>query len=92
MIGVSLETKLVITQLPFPEALSESVKQNAKYASMIYTILRGIVERRMSAKSLNGPIGIAQMSGEAAREGAGPSRTSRPVWRRGSRWCPSRRR
>ena len=72
MIGVSLETKLVITQLPFPEALSESVKQNAKYASMIYTILRGIVERRMSAKSLNGPIGIAQMSGEAAREGAGP--------------------
>jgi regulator of sigma E protease len=28
-----------------------------------------LVERRMSAKSLEGPIGIARLSGEAAREG-----------------------
>ncbi len=32
--------------------------------------LEGIAERRMSPKSFEGPIGIAQMSGEAAREGA----------------------
>src|SRR5207248_652038 len=31
--------------------------------------LKGIIERRMSAKQLQGPIGIAQLSGEAAREG-----------------------
>lgn len=72
MIGVSLEPKLVITKLPFPEALRESARQNTKYAGLIYTMLRGIVEHRTSAKSLVGPIGIAQLSGEAAREGAIP--------------------
>ena len=30
---------------------------------------RGMVERRMSPKSLEGPIGIARLSSEAAREG-----------------------
>ena len=47
----------------------ESVKQNAKGATLIFQLLHGIVERRMSAKSLEGPIRIAQLSGEAAREG-----------------------
>ncbi len=40
-----------------------------KSASLIYQFLSGIVERRMSAKSLDGPIRIAQLSGELAREG-----------------------
>lgn len=69
LIGVQVTSKMVITQLPFPDALRESVKDNVKSAGLIYKFLRGIVERRMSAKSLNGPIGIAQLSGEAAREG-----------------------
>jgi len=30
----------------------------------------GMIERRMSPKNLSSPIGIAQMSGAAAREGA----------------------
>lgn len=69
MIGVQLEPKVVFVSLPLPRALTESVRQNAKYATMIYQFLRGIVERRMSPKSLEGPIRIAQLSGEAAREG-----------------------
>lgn len=68
-IGVELESKMVITQLSFPEAVRESVRQNFKSAGIIYKLLSGIVERRMSAKSLEGPIRIAQLSGEAAREG-----------------------
>src|SRR6185436_17137794 len=36
---------------------------------LIFKFLEGIVERRMSAKSLEGPIRIAQLSGQAAREG-----------------------
>jgi regulator of sigma E protease len=70
MIGVGLEPQYVITQLPLPEALKESVRQNAKSAGLIYKLLQGIVERRMSARSLEGPIRIAQLSGDAAREGA----------------------
>src|SRR5262249_41299852 len=31
--------------------------------------LKGIVERRLSPKQIEGPIGIAKLSGEAAKEG-----------------------
>ncbi len=70
IIGVYPQPRMIITQLAFPQALYESVQQNKKYATLIYSFLRGIVERRMSAKSIQGPIGIAQLSGDAAREGA----------------------
>ncbi len=69
MIGVSLQPRLITTQLAFPNALRESVRQNVKSAGLIYDFLGGILERRMSPKSISGPIGIAQLSGEAAREG-----------------------
>jgi regulator of sigma E protease len=69
MIGVQLEPRVVITKLSLPEALQESVRQNVKSAGLIYQMLRGIIERRMSPKSLEGPIRIAQLSGDAAREG-----------------------
>ncbi len=69
MIGVGLEPQYVITRLPFPEAVRESVHQNYRSAGLIYKFLQGILERRMSARSLEGPIRIAQLSGEAAREG-----------------------
>src|SRR5947209_7927007 len=68
MIGVQLKPTLTFTSLPFPQALSESVRQNAKTATLIYQVLRGIVERRMSPKSLQGPIGIARASRAAAPE------------------------
>ncbi|MDZ4799558.1 MAG: RIP metalloprotease RseP [Bryobacteraceae bacterium] len=69
MIGVQLERPVIITRLSFPEAMRESVRQNVKGASLIYQFLEGLLERRMSAKSLEGPIGIARLSGDAAREG-----------------------
>lgn len=69
MIGVQLERPIVITQLSFPNAVRESIKVNVKSASLIYQFLQGLIERRMSAKSIEGPIGIARLSGEAAREG-----------------------
>jgi len=69
MIGVRLRRKVVFTSLSLPDAFSESVRSNIRSATMIYQFLRGVVERRMSAKSLEGPIRIAQLSGDAAREG-----------------------
>jgi regulator of sigma E protease len=71
MIGVSEQQKLnlITTRLPLPAAFQESVRENAKDALLFGQVIRGIIERRMSAKSITGPIGIAQMSGEAAREG-----------------------
>jgi regulator of sigma E protease len=69
MIGVLLEQPVVITKLGFGAAIRESIDQNIKSASLIYQFLQGLVERRMSAKSIEGPIGIARLSGDAAREG-----------------------
>jgi len=69
MIGVRLAPHVVFVSLPLPEAVSESVRQNAKSATFIYQFLRGIAERRMSPRSMEGPIRIVQMSGEEAREG-----------------------
>jgi regulator of sigma E protease len=68
-LGVQLERPVVFTKLGFPDALRESVRQNIRMGSMIFKFLQGIVERRMSPRSLEGPIRIAQLSGEAAREG-----------------------
>jgi regulator of sigma E protease len=69
-IGVSLEPRVIMTKLSFPEAVRASVERNIRGATLIYQFLRGIIERRMSPRSLEGPIRIAQLSGEAAREGA----------------------
>jgi regulator of sigma E protease len=69
MIGALLGPKVEFVSLSLPDALLESLRQNEKSATLIYQFLRGIVERRMSPKSLEGPIGIARLSGAAAREG-----------------------
>ncbi len=72
MLGVELAPRVVYVKLPFVDAVRESVRQNARGATLIYQFLSAIVERRSSARSLSGPIGIAQLSGQAAREGVFP--------------------
>jgi len=71
MIGVMPQQKLdlITTKLSPIEAFNESLRQNGKGALLIVEFLRGMVERRMSAKNLSGPIGIGVMAGDAAREG-----------------------
>jgi regulator of sigma E protease len=69
-IGALLEPRIEITKLPFPEALAESWRQNVQSTKLLYKFIQGMLERRMSPKSLEGPIRIAQLSGQAAREGA----------------------
>ncbi len=69
LLGVQLTPRVVFVALPFGEAIRESIQQNHRSAGVILQLLRGMVERRMSPKSLEGPIGIARLSSEAAREG-----------------------
>jgi regulator of sigma E protease len=68
--GVSISPKRERTSLGFAAALGLSLETNARYATVILRFFRGLVERRMSPKSLEGPIGIARMSRNAARQGA----------------------
>jgi regulator of sigma E protease len=65
-----LQARIEIVKLPLAAAFKQSCKTNVQSAKLIFKFLEGIVERRMSAKSLEGPIRIAQLSGRAAREGA----------------------
>jgi regulator of sigma E protease len=71
MIGVLLEQPMEVVKLPLGQAFTESVHQNAQMAKLIFKVLEGIIERRMSPKSIEGPFRIAQMSGDAARQGPG---------------------
>ena len=70
-IGVGLRPKYerIKTRLGFVDAWRESVDQNTKNATLIFRFLGGLIEQRMSPKSLEGPIGIARLSGQAARAG-----------------------
>ncbi len=68
-VGIAFNFRGQIVKLPFGQAFVESLKFNTKNATMIFEALRSIVERRISPKTLSGPIGIAKMSSEAAHQG-----------------------
>ena len=69
LLGVFLAPRYVYVQLAPLEAMKESLKVNWAGTGLIYSSLRGIVERRLSAKGLEGPVGIAKMAGDMTREG-----------------------
>jgi regulator of sigma E protease len=68
-IGIDLKTNVIDRRLSLPNAFRHSVEANRKYALLIFDFLGKMLERKMSPRSMAGPIGIAQLSGEAARQG-----------------------
>ena len=59
---------VTVSKLPFVAALDKSVDQNKKYSLLIVDLVRKMVRREASIKQMEGPIGIARASGEAARQ------------------------
>jgi regulator of sigma E protease len=68
-IGIGFRMPVEMVKLGLGPAFNESVRLNLQNATLIFQVLGSIVERRVSPKTLAGPIGIAQMSSEAAHEG-----------------------
>jgi regulator of sigma E protease len=68
-IGFLFHNEIVVHHLPWGEALTASLSDNARNCRATFDVLGKILTRRMSARSLSGPIGIAQISGEAYRAG-----------------------
>jgi regulator of sigma E protease len=69
-IGVTIrQTEFVIRRLPPITAVEYAVMANYRTSLETFDMLGKIVTRQMSTKSLAGPIGIAQISGEAYRRG-----------------------
>ena len=57
-----------IDKLPFAEALNRSLEENKKYSLLIVDLVQKMVQRKVSIKQMEGPIGIARASGDAARQ------------------------
>jgi regulator of sigma E protease len=68
-IGVSFRAPVVILKLSFPDAFVESLRFNRQNALGIFQMLGSIIERRVSPKTVSGPIGMAVMSNQAAQQG-----------------------
>jgi regulator of sigma E protease len=66
-IGVaSIPTKVV--KLNFPDALKRSLSDNKKSSFLILELLQKMVQRKVSMRQVDGPIGIGSAVGAAARE------------------------
>jgi regulator of sigma E protease len=68
-VGFWFHSGMVVRHLPWRQALSDSLQDNAHNCLATFDVLGKILSRRMSPASLTGPIGIAQLSGEAYRAG-----------------------
>jgi len=68
-VGFWFHNGMVVRHLPWRQALAASLGDNARNCLVTFDVLGKILARRMSARSLSGPIGIAQLSGEAYRAG-----------------------
>jgi len=57
-----------VDKLPFAVALNRSLEENKKYSLLIVDLVHKMLERKVSIKQMEGPIGIARASGDAARQ------------------------
>ena len=57
-----------VDKLPFGKALQYSLQENKRYSLLIVDLVQKMIERKVSIKQMEGPIGIARASGDAARQ------------------------
>jgi regulator of sigma E protease len=69
-IGVQLGEKLVVSKHGLPGALRVATLRTWDMSRQIFQIVGRLVTGRLSPKTVAGPVGIARLSGEAARQGA----------------------
>ncbi len=55
-------------QLPFPQAFVKSLEWNKRYSLLIGDLLQKMVQRKVSLKQVDGPIGIGKATGDAVRQ------------------------
>jgi len=65
-IGFQDAGDLKVMSLPFPRAFALSIQDNKKDSALILELFKKLVERKVSLRTISGPIGIAQDAGEAA--------------------------
>lgn len=68
-IGLKFQRNTVIRKLPWGEAMAASLRESSGKSLLTFEVIRKILTGRLSARSISGPIGIAQLSGAAYRAG-----------------------
>ena len=58
----------VTSRLSFPLAFHKSLDDNKRSSFLILELLQKMIQRKVSMRQVSGPIGIAQASGDAARQ------------------------
>jgi len=59
--------QMKVKTLPFAQALDLSLRENQENALLILELVKKMAERKISVRSIEGPIRIGQAAGEAAR-------------------------
>lgn len=67
MIGAGFDSDTTIVQLSFSQALHQSLADNKQFSMVILDLVGKLVSRNASIQNLQGPVGIASVTGEAAR-------------------------
>ncbi|HTR25650.1 MAG TPA: site-2 protease family protein [Terriglobales bacterium] len=67
-IGVASEPPMKVVKLNFPQAFNRSLQDNKKSSFLILELLQKMVQRKVSLRQVDGPIGIGSAVGAAARE------------------------
>jgi regulator of sigma E protease len=68
-VGVTFHSDMMVKKLAWGSALAAAVQDNSRDCLDTFDVLGKILTRRLSPRTLAGPIGIAQASGEAYRAG-----------------------
>jgi len=67
-IGIASASTKKVVQLNFTDALKRSLSENKNSSFLILELLQKMVQRKVSMRQVDGPIGIGSAVGEAARE------------------------
>jgi regulator of sigma E protease len=67
-LGFLIAGPMRVEKLPFGKAFSMSLQENKRYSLLIVDLVQKMVEHKVSIKQMEGPIGIARASGDAARQ------------------------
>ncbi|MGH9649429.1 MAG: site-2 protease family protein, partial [Terriglobales bacterium] len=57
-----------VDKLPFPQAFTKSLEKNKEFSLLIVEMAQKLVQRKVSLRQIDGPIGIAGAAGAAARQ------------------------
>ena len=67
-LGFGIAGPMKVEKLSLSKALSVSLQENKRYSLLIVELVQKMIQHKVSIKQMEGPIGIARASGDAARQ------------------------